>query len=446
MSKPLIMHMITTAKNLSPFDVNMAYDAGWDNCVPYTNIDTDEVEGIVQDAIFSRTPGLNKTGIFIGGRDPHKAIEMLNICKDSLVPPFTLSAFADPSGSFTTAAGMIAKVEYALKNKFDKTFQGQKVVVFGGTGPVGCIAGILAASAGAEVIILGRKKFEDLDPRKINFFDNVNCHYINLDMNNILNLSDELKSNKIEILENCIFYNIAWGTANNLSDLDIKGQLANVEWSLNAYNIAVKLGCTKFIHVGTMEEGFTRKYLDLDYKKDNKYNRHIIYSLAKIASKDCLKLNYDRKHNISLIFVNNSHVMGPLDNKDSFLQVTLGKLIKKEELIFSTGEQYFDCISVFDVARAYLLVGEKGLNGKEYWIGSGEARQLKEYVMIMYSLYPSGMKMNFGHFDYNDISLTKEDFSIKNLITDTGFKPSNTFEDTVQNLANHLNSGKVVEI
>ena len=158
MSKPLIMHMITTAKNLSPFDVNMAYDAGWDKCVPYTNIDTDEVEGIVQDAIFSRTPGLNKTGIFVGGRDPHKAIEMLNICKNSLVPPFTLSAFADPSGAFTTAAGMIAKVEDALKNKFDKTFQDQKVVVFGGTGPVGCIAGILAASAGAEVIILGRKK------------------------------------------------------------------------------------------------------------------------------------------------------------------------------------------------------------------------------------------------------------------------------------------------
>ena len=54
--------------------------------------------------------------------------------------------------------------------------------------------------------------------------------------------------------------------------------------------------------------------------------------------------------------------------------------------------------------------------------------------------------MNFGHYQYNDISLTKEDFSIENLITDTGFKPSNTFEETVQNLASHLNSGEVVEI
>ena len=158
MSKPLIMHMITTAKNLSPFDVNMAYDAGWDKCVPYTEIEVDDVEGLVQDAIFSRPPGINKTGIFVGGRDPHKAIDMLKICKKSLVPPFTLSAFADPSGAFTTAAGMIAKVEEVLKEKFNEDFLGQKIVVFGGTGPVGCIAGILAASAGAKVVIMGRKK------------------------------------------------------------------------------------------------------------------------------------------------------------------------------------------------------------------------------------------------------------------------------------------------
>ena len=158
MSKPLIMHMITTAKNLSPFDVNMAYDAGWDKCVPYTSIETKEVEGIVQDAIFSRPPGLNKTGIFVGGRDPHEAIEMLNICKKSQVPPFTISGFADPSGAFTTAAGMIAKVEESLEKHFDKNFKDLSVVVFGGTGPVGCIAAVLAASSGANVKILGRKK------------------------------------------------------------------------------------------------------------------------------------------------------------------------------------------------------------------------------------------------------------------------------------------------
>ena len=38
MEKPYILHMVTAAKNLSPFDVNMAVDAGWTNCVPYTSV------------------------------------------------------------------------------------------------------------------------------------------------------------------------------------------------------------------------------------------------------------------------------------------------------------------------------------------------------------------------------------------------------------------------
>ena len=29
MEKPYILHMLTSAPNLSPFDVNMAMDAGW---------------------------------------------------------------------------------------------------------------------------------------------------------------------------------------------------------------------------------------------------------------------------------------------------------------------------------------------------------------------------------------------------------------------------------
>ena len=38
MTKKNILHMISPQGNVSPFDVNMAYDAGWDKCVPYTDI------------------------------------------------------------------------------------------------------------------------------------------------------------------------------------------------------------------------------------------------------------------------------------------------------------------------------------------------------------------------------------------------------------------------
>ncbi len=158
MEKPLILHMLTTAKNLSPFDVNMALDAGWVTALPYINVEPSEVQGLVQDAIFSRsTKNLKRTGIFIGGRDPKQAMDMLKTARQSMVPPFEISVFADPSGAFTTAAGMVAAVEYELKTKFNTDLKDVNVLALGGTGPVGQVASVIAAQAGANVRIIGRQ-------------------------------------------------------------------------------------------------------------------------------------------------------------------------------------------------------------------------------------------------------------------------------------------------
>lgn len=158
MEKPFILHMLTTAKNLSPFDVNMAMDAGWVSAVPYINVEPSEVQGLVQDAIFSRSAkNLKRTGIFIGGRDTKQAMDMLKIAKRSMVPPFEVSVFADPSGAFTTAAGMVAAVERELIVKFGTTLEGKNILALGGTGPVGQAAAVIAARAGANVRIIGRQ-------------------------------------------------------------------------------------------------------------------------------------------------------------------------------------------------------------------------------------------------------------------------------------------------
>jgi methylene-tetrahydromethanopterin dehydrogenase len=161
MEKPFLLHMLTATKNHSPFDVNMAYDAGWTACTPYTDVNLDEVRDLVQDAIFSRGPkGVKRTGIFVGGRDIHLAMEMMKTAKNSMVPPFEISLFADPSGAFTTAAGMVACVERELKKSEAEGLQGKRVVVFGGTGPVGSTAAMLAADAGAEAVIVSHQSLD----------------------------------------------------------------------------------------------------------------------------------------------------------------------------------------------------------------------------------------------------------------------------------------------
>jgi methylene-tetrahydromethanopterin dehydrogenase len=155
MSKRSIFHMLNPMKHNSPFDINMALDAGYDVLIPYQHVELDEVAGLTQDAIFSRGPsGVKKTGLFIGGRDIGLAMDMLEAAKKAMVPPFEVSVFADPSGAFTTAAALVACVESELKKNFNKGYEGTKAVVFGGTGPVGLATAVIAALQGAETTIV----------------------------------------------------------------------------------------------------------------------------------------------------------------------------------------------------------------------------------------------------------------------------------------------------
>ena len=152
MERPYILHMFTPGKQMSPFDINMAADAGWQIVVPYTHIEGSEVRGLTQDAIFSRGPkGVARTGIFIGGRDAALAADMLDTAKASMVPPFVVSLFADPAGGYTTAAALVACVERQLRKAHGAELQGRNVLILGGTGPVGRVSGVLCAQAGASV-------------------------------------------------------------------------------------------------------------------------------------------------------------------------------------------------------------------------------------------------------------------------------------------------------
>src|SRR6476660_4427822 len=151
-----ILHVITPLKHISPFDINMAVDAGFDAVTPYTNATLDEVTGLVQDAIFSRPPKLGvKTGMFFGGKNAILALDMLSAAKKALVPPFGISLFADPAGSFTTAAAMVACVEKLLRDKKQRDLRGVHVAVFGATGVVGFSASVIAALEGAAVTLIG---------------------------------------------------------------------------------------------------------------------------------------------------------------------------------------------------------------------------------------------------------------------------------------------------
>jgi nucleoside-diphosphate-sugar epimerase len=311
----------------------------------------------------------------------------------------------------------------------------KKAIVTGATGFIGSRFVEYLTQMGVEVLALGRKTPDEVRPLRRQKLSA--AEYLQIDMRDISRLPEASASLGWETGDECVFFNLAWGGATQLSDLNVQAQLSNVISAVDALNAAYAIGCERFVHVGTMEEAFTYRYLELDHNKNSEYNRHVIYSVAKIAAKYALKLKASQL-GIDFIYVLHSHVMAPDDDRDSFLQVTLEKLINGEELIFSTGEQLFDVVSASDCVRGYALICEKGLPGKEYWVGSGNPKPLREYVERMYNLYPSGIEMQFGKLPYNDVKLTEEDFSIAELENDTGYAPRLTYEDSVRELHDSL--------
>src|SRR3989304_3183883 len=149
-----LLYLFFCDASASPFDINMAYDAGFHAVIPYGNVTEETGTLLIQDIIFSRGPkGAKFTALFIGGNDVALAETIRAAAIKSMFPPFQVSVMIDPKGAYTTAAALVAKVEKALGG-----LSGRKAAILGGTGPVGRGGGALCAGSGCEVIVGSRSR------------------------------------------------------------------------------------------------------------------------------------------------------------------------------------------------------------------------------------------------------------------------------------------------
>lgn len=308
------------------------------------------------------------------------------------------------------------------------------VIVTGASGFVGSHFVRQLSCLGIPTLALIRKPLNQISPSRIVLSPSVT--YLKLDLKDISSLASSAR-NYWDHFSNSIFFNLAWGGVESLSDLDVTHQLHNVSYSLQAYQTADMLGCIKFVQVCTMEEAFCKSYLTLDHNADTQYNRHVIYALSKLVARNALSL-YSIDARLPIVFATNSHVMGPDDDKDSFLQVTIKKLVENQELIFSSGEQMFDVISVSDCVQAYIAIGRHGRDKANYCVGSGSPRPLRSYIEELSKIFPSPRTLGFGLLSYNDISLTTANFDITSLNFHTGFVPQQSFRDAALAVYEHL--------
>ncbi len=143
---------------MSPFDVNMAVDAGFDAVVPYVGVGVGEVTGLVQDAIFSRPPdaGVDTTASSSAARTPRWRSTCSTPRKKAMVPPFQVSSVRRPRRVLHHSARRWSpRWKRRFEKKFERGLKGTRIAVFGATGVVGFCTAVIAAKEGAKVTIIG---------------------------------------------------------------------------------------------------------------------------------------------------------------------------------------------------------------------------------------------------------------------------------------------------
>ena len=144
-----VLHLLDPRPAVSPFDLQMAVDAGYQHVVPHPGADFDAVASFTRDAIFSRAPGsAAATALFLGGRSASAASAALGAVRGAFLGPFSLHALADPNGAFTAAASVAALAAPHLDD-----LRAPHAAVLG-HGPVACALAVLLAQAGAAVSLV----------------------------------------------------------------------------------------------------------------------------------------------------------------------------------------------------------------------------------------------------------------------------------------------------
>lgn len=144
-----LLLQLDTSPRPSVFDRIVGYDGGADDVMSYGGVTGDVVRDLVHGAIFTRGPrDLHHTAIFIGGADMAAGERLLAAVQKAFFGPLRVSVMLDSNGANTTAAAAVAKLQQGAG-----PLRGRRVLVTGGTGPVGLRAVGLLARAGAEVTI-----------------------------------------------------------------------------------------------------------------------------------------------------------------------------------------------------------------------------------------------------------------------------------------------------
>ncbi|MBR6665227.1 MAG: NAD-dependent epimerase/dehydratase [Lachnospiraceae bacterium] len=299
-----------------------------------------------------------------------------------------------------------------------------RAIITGATGAIGVALIKELVANGVEVLVLCREK----STRNRNIIEHPLVTKKLCSLEQLANIEND--TGKIYDF----FFHLAWeGTVGNARN-NMYIQNKNVQYVLEAIDVAVRFGCSKFIGIGSQAE-----YGKVDgvINMNTPTNPITGYGMAKLCA-GLMAKEYASQRGIQFNWIRVLSVYGPCDYEKSMIMTVISKLKKNEEPMLTLGEQLWDYLYSEDAARAIYGVALRGKKGKTYVLGGGEVRTISSYVDVIHERVNPTCGIALGAIPYSDNQIMHLQADITELISDISWKPMIGFEEGIERVLHYM--------
>lgn len=224
------------------------------------------------------------------------------------------------------------------------------------------------------------------------------------------------------------FFHLAWMGTSGEKRSDYNLQLDNVRITCDYIILASKINCKRFIYASSVTEMETYEYLQSDEPNPS---GGYIYGTGKLAAhlmgETVAKLN-----NVEFIPIIITNIYGAGERSFRLINTSVRKLLNGEKCSFTDGYQMYDFIYITDAITSIVEVADKGKIFKRYYIGSGNPKPLREYLLEMRDVVAPDVELGLGDIPFNGVDIDYSKFNLKGVERDTGYINKISFREGIK--------------
>lgn len=289
----------------------------------------------------------------------------------------------------------------------------KKVIITGADGFIGSCLAQKFMEHKMKVVAVGRKSA----PKRL--AESEYLRYVQADIFAEESLREKLPCDDYEAM-----IHLAWSGVSGEEKENYELQMKNALATVACLKVSKEIGCKRFVCGSSVAE---KEVMTIMNHPEWKPRMAHCYGIGKLTAHAMCKA-VAASLEMDMIWVVLANVYGVGDLSDCFISVTSRKMMNESLLQFTAATQNYDFIYIDDVANGLYLAALQGKESKEYFIGSGKARKLRNYIEDMKAALCSETELRFGETAFTGIDLPMEVYSIDELERDTGFKPEIEFE------------------